>query len=80
MGVKLFAWLGGLALFFGIAFFVKYSFDHDLIPPAVRVAIGYILGAGVLAGRFGDQRLLFLDRRAGEEPDAPAPRLEAMTL
>ncbi|MCE9520011.1 MAG: hypothetical protein K8R87_10730 [Verrucomicrobia bacterium] len=28
MGVKLFAWLGGLALFFGIAFFVKYSFER----------------------------------------------------
>ena len=50
MGVKLFAWLGGLALFFGIAFFVKYSFDHNLIPPAARVAIGFIVGAGVMAG------------------------------
>ncbi len=50
MGVKLFAWLGGLALFFGIAFFVKYSFEHNLIPPAARIAIGYIVGAGVMAG------------------------------
>lgn len=50
MGVKLFAWLGGLALFFGIAFFVKYSFEHNLIPPAARVAIGLIIGAGVMAG------------------------------
>ncbi|WP_438480271.1 DUF2339 domain-containing protein [Oleiharenicola lentus] len=50
MGAKLFAWLGGLALFLGIAFFVKYSFDHDLIPPAVRVAIGFVLGAGLVAG------------------------------
>ena len=32
MGVKLFAWLGGLALFFGVVFFVKYAFEHDLIP------------------------------------------------
>src|SRR5262249_9070747 len=30
MGVKLFAWVGGLALFLGVAFFVKYSFEHDL--------------------------------------------------
>ena len=50
MGVKLFAWLGGLALFFGIAFFVKYSFEHNLISPAARVAIGFIMGAGVLVG------------------------------
>src|SRR6266567_8917990 len=33
MGAKLFAWIGGLALFLGIAFFVKYSFEHNLIPP-----------------------------------------------
>ncbi|HVZ63811.1 MAG TPA: DUF2339 domain-containing protein [Lacunisphaera sp.] len=50
MGAKLFAWLGGLALFLGVAFFVKYSFDHDLIPPAVRVAIGFIVGAGLVVG------------------------------
>src|SRR6266480_6727908 len=31
MGAKLFAWIGGLALFLGIAFFVKYSFEHNLI-------------------------------------------------
>lgn len=48
LGVKLFAWLGGLALFFGIAFFVKYSFEHNLIPPSMRVAIGFLLGAGLL--------------------------------
>lgn len=50
MGAKLFAWLGGLALLLGVAFFIKYSFDHDLIPPAVRVAIGFVLGAGLIAG------------------------------
>lgn len=48
MGVKLFAWLGGLALFFGIGFFIKYSFEHNLIPPAVRVAIGFVVGAALL--------------------------------
>ncbi len=50
MGAKLFAWLGGLALFLGVAFFVKYSFDHDLIPPAVRVALGFVFGAGLVVG------------------------------
>src|SRR6476660_9287030 len=33
MGAKLFAWIGGPALFLGMAFFVKYSFEHNLIPP-----------------------------------------------
>ncbi|HVT71693.1 MAG TPA: DUF2339 domain-containing protein [Lacunisphaera sp.] len=50
MGAKLFAWLGGLALFLGVAFFVKYSFEHDLIPPAVRVALGFVFGAGLVVG------------------------------
>lgn len=50
MGAKLFAWIGGLALFLGVAFFVKYSFEHNLIPPELRVAIGFIVGAGLLIG------------------------------
>ena len=50
MGAKLFAWLGGLALFLGLVFFVKYSFEHDLIPAAVRVAIGFVVGAGLVVG------------------------------
>jgi len=48
MGVKLFAWLGGLGLFLGVAFFVKYSFEHDLIPPEVRVALGFLVGLSLL--------------------------------
>jgi uncharacterized membrane protein len=50
MGAKLFAWFGGLALFLGVAFFVKYSFEHDLIPPEVRVALGFVFGAGLVVG------------------------------
>jgi uncharacterized membrane protein len=50
MGVKLFAWLGGLALFLGVVFFVRYSFEHNLITPQMRVAIGAITGLGLIAG------------------------------
>lgn len=51
VGAKLFAWLGGLTAFLAVAFFVKYSFEHDLIPPEVRVSIGFLLGAAlVVAG------------------------------
>src|SRR6478609_2505514 len=50
MGAKLFAWIGGLALFLGIAFFVRYSFEHNLIPPELRIAIGFVLGAGLIVG------------------------------
>lgn len=50
MGARLFAWLGGLALFLGIAYFVKYSFDRDLIPPTGRVIIGLMAGLGLVTG------------------------------
>src|SRR5438046_2162815 len=50
MGAKLFAWIGGLALFPGVAFFVKYSFEHNLIPPELRVAIGFTIGVSLLIG------------------------------
>lgn len=57
MGVRLLAWLGGLAFFLGVAYFVKYSFERNLIPPAARVAIGLFTGLGLVGGG------LFLRRR-----------------
>jgi type II secretory pathway pseudopilin PulG len=50
MGVKGFAWLGGFALFLGIAFFIKYSFDNNLVSPQLRVAIGFLTGLGLMVG------------------------------
>lgn len=50
MGVKLFAWLGGLALFLSAVFFIKLSIQQGWIPAEVRVALGYLLGIGLLAG------------------------------
>src|SRR6266498_3955985 len=50
MGAKLFAWTGGLALFLGVAFFVKYSFEHNLISPELRIAIGFVVGASLVVG------------------------------
>jgi uncharacterized membrane protein len=47
-GVKLFAWIGGFVLFLGIVFLVKYSFENNLITPAMRVAIGTVLGIGLI--------------------------------
>ena len=49
-GIKLFAWLGGLALFIAAIFFVKYSIDNDLIPPQVRLAIGALIGLIMIVG------------------------------
>ena len=50
MGAKFFAWAGALAAFLGMAFFVKYSFEHDLIPPEVRVALGFLFAIGLVVG------------------------------
>jgi uncharacterized membrane protein len=50
MGVKGFAWIGGLALFLGVVFFIKYSFDNNLISPQLRMAIGFLAGFGLLVG------------------------------
>lgn len=50
MGVKLFAWVGGLALFLGIVFFVRYSFEHNLITPQMRITIGALTGLGLIVG------------------------------
>src|SRR5438477_5608973 len=50
MGAKMFAWIGGFALFLGVAFFVKYSFEHNLIPPELRVAIGFLTGIALAVG------------------------------
>lgn len=56
-GVKLFAWLGGIALFCGAAFFIKYSIDKNLISPAFRLALGSAAGIGLVVWS------LFIDRK-----------------
>jgi uncharacterized membrane protein len=49
-GTKLLAWTGGAAAFLGAAFFVKYSFEHDLISPALRVVMGYVFALALVLG------------------------------
>ncbi|MDD2707487.1 MAG: DUF2339 domain-containing protein [Verrucomicrobiae bacterium] len=50
LGAKLSAWLGGLVTFLTVAYFVKYSFENNLISPQMRLAIGFLAGVGLLAG------------------------------
>lgn len=57
MGVKLFAWLGGVAMFFGVIFFVKYAFENNLISPAMRITLGFVTGSALLAGGLMTHRL-----------------------
>jgi uncharacterized membrane protein len=44
LGVKLFAWLGGLALFLGAVLFIKLSIEEGWISPLIRIGGGYVLG------------------------------------
>lgn len=50
VGAKVFAWAAGLALFLGVSFFIKWSFDRGLITPPIRVTMGFVVGAGLLIG------------------------------
>lgn len=56
MGAKLFAWVGGLALFLGVIFFVKLSIERGWISPELRTAIGFVIGAGLVGGGIVMQR------------------------
>jgi uncharacterized membrane protein len=50
VGVKLFAWLGGLAALFCVAYFIKLAIDRGMIPPALRAAAGFLTGIGLIVG------------------------------
>jgi uncharacterized membrane protein len=66
-GVKLFAGLGGIALFIGAGFFVKYSIDRNLIPPAMRLAVSAFIGIMLIiaSGRFDRERFSVLRHTLG---------------
>jgi hypothetical protein len=49
-GAKLLAWIGGLLAFLGLAFFVKYSFEHGWVSPELRATLGFLFGAGLVVG------------------------------
>jgi uncharacterized membrane protein len=50
VGGRLFNRIGAAAIILGIGFFLKYAFDNDLIPEWMRVALGFLAGAGLIAG------------------------------
>lgn len=49
IGGSVFSWAGILAAVFAVAFALKYAFDNEWVSPAVRVALGALAGAGLLA-------------------------------
>lgn len=50
LGARLSVWAGAIALALAGIFLVKYAVDRDLLGPALRVAIGVLFGAGLVAG------------------------------
>lgn len=48
VGQRWMTWAGGLILFLGAAFFVKYAFENQWIGPAGRVSLGLALGIALL--------------------------------
>jgi len=49
-GTRWVVWVGGIALFLGGVFLVRYSIEQDLIGPGVRVFLGALLAAALIAG------------------------------
>jgi uncharacterized membrane protein len=50
VGVKLFSWIAGVALVFAAVFFLRYSVDQGWLTPPIRMAIGLLVGVGLLVG------------------------------
>src|SRR5262249_61560612 len=73
-GTRWVVWVGGLALFLGGVFLVKYSIEQDLIGPGVRVFLGALFAAALVAGGEWTRRK---ERFSGFEalPTAHIPRI-----
>lgn len=50
IGVRGAALLGAIVLGLAALLFLQYSIEHGLIPPIVRVAIGFLVGAAAIGG------------------------------
>ncbi len=48
IGARWTAWVGAIVIVFTVAFFLKWSFENNLIGPAGRVTLGFVSGVGLL--------------------------------
>lgn len=49
VGVKLFSWVAGVALFVAGVSFLRYSVQHGWLTPPIQMALGLLTGLGLLA-------------------------------
>jgi len=49
VGVKLFSWIAGILFALTAVTFLRYSIDHGWLKPPIRMAMGLVMGAGLLA-------------------------------
>jgi Predicted membrane protein (DUF2339) len=49
VGVKLFSWIGGILIALAAITFLRYSVEHGWLRPQIRMAMGLVMGAGLLA-------------------------------
>ncbi|MBT3359024.1 MAG: DUF2339 domain-containing protein [Rhodospirillales bacterium] len=68
-------WLGGVVIALGGIFLVKYSIDHDLLSPAVRIFIGILLGISLAVGGEWVRRRPVQKAIASVSPDYVPPAL-----
>jgi uncharacterized membrane protein len=50
IGARLLLYVGAVAVVLGAAFFLKYAFDREWITETMRVVLGALAGAGLVAG------------------------------
>jgi uncharacterized membrane protein len=48
VGVKLFSWIAGILFALTAITFLRYSVEHGWLKPPIRMAIGLVMGAGLL--------------------------------
>jgi len=48
VGVKLFSWIAGILFALTAIMFLRYSVDHGWLKPPIRMAMGLVMGAGLL--------------------------------
>lgn len=70
-----FVWLGGVTIALGGIFLVKYSIDHGLLSPAIRISLGFLLGLALAVGGEWVRRQPLQQAISAMNPDYVPPAL-----